>query len=134
MNTIFWWRLQVACPQPLPFEEDFISEKTAPFLEKYLKRVKSVSSEDVHRCFRSISDLTCSAWGGVWQIAGVHGGGSPIMETIAILSNYNLKQKTDIAKFLSGIDRDIDDKAEVFDKEKEDLESFKKHLDLYKKS
>ncbi len=121
-------------PATLPFEEDFINDKTAPFLEKYLKRVKSVSSEDVHRCFRSISDLTCSAWGGVWQIAGVHGGGSPIMETIAILSNYNLKQKTDIAKFLSGIANDNKDKEEVFENEKDDLASFKKHLELYKKS
>ena len=121
-------------PATLPFEEEFINEKTAPFLDKYLKRKEGVSSDDIHRCFRSISDLTCSAWGGVWQIAGVHGGGSPIMETIAILANYDLKKKTDIAKFLAGIDRNIEVKEEVFDKEKEDLELFKQHLELYKKS
>jgi len=37
------------------------------------------------------------------QIAGLHGGGSPVMETIAILGTYDLKAKKDIAKQLAGI-------------------------------
>jgi len=118
-------------PATLPFEEDFINEKTAPFLEKYLKRKKGVSPHDIHRCFRSISDLTCSAWGGVWQIAGVHGGGSPIMETIAILSNYNIDQKVDIAKYLAGIKQDDKMEDELFCGEKNDLKMFKEHLKIF---
>lgn len=121
-------------PATLPFEDDFINEKTAPFLEKYLARKKGISSQDIHRCFRSISDLTCSAWGGVWQIAGVHGGGSPIMETIAILSNYDLDQKVDIAKYLAGIKHNNKLENEVFSGEKNDLNKFKKSLKIFDSS
>jgi hypothetical protein len=37
------------------------------------------------------------------QIAGVHGGGSPIMEDIAILANYPMEEKKNIARRLAGI-------------------------------
>jgi hypothetical protein len=39
------------------------------------------------------------------QIAGLHGGGSPVMETIALLGNYDLESKKAIARRLAGIDR-----------------------------
>jgi 4-hydroxyphenylacetate 3-monooxygenase/4-hydroxybutyryl-CoA dehydratase/vinylacetyl-CoA-Delta-isomerase len=118
-------------PATLPFEDEFINETTAPLLEKYLTRKKGISAQDIHRCFRSISDLTCSGFGGVWQIAGVHGGGSPIMETIAILANYDLGEKAQIAKFLAGIDVPEKGANEVFEGELEDLERFKS-LELFR--
>lgn len=90
-------------PATLPYEEDFFSEVTGPLLNKYIVRKDGVSAENQHRCFRCVSDLNCSSFGGVWQYAGVHGGGSPIMETIAILGNYDLKLRKEIAKELSGI-------------------------------
>ena len=121
-------------PATLPFEDEFINEATAPFLNKYMARKKGVPAEDIHRTFRSISDLTCSGFGGVWQIAGVHGGGSPIMETIAILANYNLKEKSQIAKFLAGIDVVEKPDDEVFEGERENLEQFKRSLELYQKN
>lgn len=118
-------------PATLPFEEDFVNEETAPFLEKYMARKEGIPSEAIHRCFRSISDLTCSGFGGVWQIAGVHGGGSPIMETIAIMSNYDLTEKADIARYLAGIDQPEKDGNEIFKGEKEDLEKYKKSLAVF---
>jgi hypothetical protein len=39
----------------------------------------------------------------VWQIAGVHGGGSPIMESIALLGNYDLSKRKKLAKHIAGI-------------------------------
>jgi len=45
------------------------------------------------RCFRMIHDLIGSSFGAHRQIAGLHGGGSPIMEVIAILGTYDLKKK-----------------------------------------
>jgi 4-hydroxyphenylacetate 3-monooxygenase/4-hydroxybutyryl-CoA dehydratase/vinylacetyl-CoA-Delta-isomerase len=120
-------------PATLPFEDEFANEKTAPFLAKYMARKKGISSEDIHRCFRSISDLSCSGFGSVWQIAGVHGGGSPIMETIAILANYDLKQKVDIAKYLAGIEYPGKSQDEIFRDEKKDLERFREHLNIYNK-
>jgi aromatic ring hydroxylase len=118
-------------PATLPFEDEFIGEDTAPFLDKYMARKKGVKSEDIHRCFRSIGDLCGSSFGTVWQMAGVHGGGSPIMETISILANYDLKQKAEIAKFLAGIDQERADPSEIFPGEKKDLAQFQSRLKIY---
>ncbi len=120
-------------PATLPFEDEFANEKTAPFLEKYIARKKGISAEAIHRCFRSISDLSCSGFGSVWQIAGVHGGGSPIMETIAILANYDLNQRVEIAKFLAGIQYPEKPPEEIYRGEKKDLERFREHLNIYAK-
>jgi hypothetical protein len=38
--------------------------------------------------------------------AGLYGGGSPIMEVIDILGNYDLKQRKEIAKYLAGIEQE----------------------------
>ncbi len=40
------------------------------------------------------------------QYAGVHGGGSPVMEKIGIRSQYDLESKKDIVKHLAGIKDD----------------------------
>lgn len=91
-------------PATLPPEEDFINEKTKAYMEKYIMRNPDVSAEDQHRLFRFISDYSCSSMGGVYQYAGVHGGGSPIMEKIGIRSFYDLNSKKDIVKKLAGIE------------------------------
>ena len=57
----------------------------------------------MHRLQRTISDYLASGWAGVWQVAGVHGGGSPIMETLAILNNYDFEERKRIVKRLAGI-------------------------------
>jgi len=36
-------------------------------------------------------------------VAGVHGGGSPVMEEIAIWRSYDFEEKKKIAKYLTGI-------------------------------
>ncbi len=90
-------------PATLPYEDDFFNEETKSLLNKYMIRNEKITAENQHRCFRAIGDLNCSSFGGVWQYAGVHGGGSPIMETIAILGNYDLDLRKEIAKKLAGI-------------------------------
>lgn len=90
-------------PSTLPPEEDWYNEKTRGYLEKYIKRKSGVSAENQHRLFRFISDYSCSNWAGLWQYAGVHGGGSPIMEKIGIRGTYDLKSKINIVKKLAGI-------------------------------
>lgn len=87
----------------LPLEGDFLSEETGPLLAKYIMRNPQVTAEDQHRCFRLISDVICSSMAGVTQIAGLHGGGSPVMETITLLNNYDMEAKKRIAKHLAGI-------------------------------
>jgi len=88
----------------LPLEGDFSSEQTAEVLAKYIMRNPDISPEKQHRCFRLISDIVCSAHGGLSQVAGLHGGGSPIMEKIAITGLYDLESRKQIAKYLAGIE------------------------------
>ena len=87
----------------LPYEKDFISKETGPFLQKYIRRNPAISSEQILRCFRLIENMLISDAAGVIQVAGLHGGGSPQMETITMMSRYDLEPLKDIAKYLAGI-------------------------------
>lgn len=90
-------------PVTMPFEEDFYTEEIGPLLNKYIMRNPKVSAENMHRLQRTLSDYLASSWAGVWQVADVHGGGSPAMETIAIMNNYDFQERKDIVKRLAGI-------------------------------
>ncbi|MFZ5643124.1 MAG: 4-hydroxyphenylacetate 3-hydroxylase family protein [Bacillota bacterium] len=90
-------------PATLPPEGDFLNPVTKDFLNKYIMRNPAISAESQQRCFRLCSDMLCSAHAGVMQVAGIHGGGSPIMEKIAITGMYDFKAKKKIAKRLAGI-------------------------------
>jgi 4-hydroxyphenylacetate 3-monooxygenase/4-hydroxybutyryl-CoA dehydratase/vinylacetyl-CoA-Delta-isomerase len=92
-------------PATLPTEEDFVSPETSHYLEKYIARKEDVSIGDIHLCFRFLSDLLCSSLSGVSAVAGVHGGGSPIMEEITIAATYDFEEKKKIAKYLAGIEK-----------------------------
>ena len=72
-------------------------------LEKYMMRNPDVAVENQHRAFRWVQDIACSDYAGVQQYAGVHGGGSPRMEQIAILGSYDIEKTKNIAKRLAGI-------------------------------
>jgi aromatic ring hydroxylase len=91
-------------PVTMPFEEDYYDPKTGPWIHKYTMRNPKVSAENMHRLQRTISDYLASSWAGVWQVAGVHGGGSPAMETVAILNNYDFDERKRIVKRLAGIE------------------------------
>ena len=90
-------------PATLPPEGDFYHEQIGPLMEKYIMRNPEISAENQHRCFRALSDAISSGHASLAQIAGLHGGGSPVMEAIAILGTYDLKAKKNIAKYLAGI-------------------------------
>ena len=94
-------------PATMPLEEEFFAEKTAELANKYLKRNPKISSENIHRCFRGIQNLAVSDYGACYQVAGVHGGGSPAMESIAMMSRYDLEALKGIAKYLFGIEKDM---------------------------
>lgn len=90
-------------PAALPFAEDFLNSEIGPYIKKYIKRRSDVPAENVYRCLFGISNILCSSLGGVMAVAGVHGGGSPVMEDIAIWRSYDFEEKKKIAKYLSGI-------------------------------
>jgi aromatic ring hydroxylase len=91
-------------PATLPYSDEFVSDEVGELVKKYIMRADGVSPEDVYKCFAWISDFSCSSMAGVLQYAGVHGGGSPIMEDIAILGTYDMQEKKNIAKNLAGIE------------------------------
>lgn len=88
----------------LPYEEDFVEPRVGPLLKKYIGRKAGISSENVERCFRLVENLISSSPGAASQISGIHGGGSPIMEKIALMAQYDISEKKELAKYLAGIE------------------------------
>ncbi len=92
----------------LPFEEDFCGEDTVVDLDKYIVRNPNLSSEESHRIWRFVENVAASPMAHWYAIAGVHGGGSPVMETIALNAEYDYGTKKDIARYLAGINDHLD--------------------------
>jgi len=87
----------------LPPEEDFYDEKTGPYLHKYIMRNPDVPAEHQHRAFRLFQDMMASAWGGHKLVDYLHGGGSPVIEKVAIYRDHNIEHSKNIVKKLGGI-------------------------------
>ena len=89
----------------LPDAKQYNSPEIGKFVKKYIARKEGVDPDKLWRAFALAQDYLCGEYSSVtFQVAGVHGGGSPIMEDIAIMGNYNLNEKIDIAKHLAGIE------------------------------
>jgi len=69
--------------------------------------------EDAHRCWRLVENIAASAMANWYQIAGVHGGGSPIMETITLNLETDYESKKNIAKYLAGINKELNQSKEL---------------------
>lgn len=67
-------------------------------------RKSDIPAEKINRAYRLIENLIASAPGAASQISGIHGGGSPIMEKIAIRAFYDIEEKKKIARYLAGIE------------------------------
>jgi aromatic ring hydroxylase len=93
-------------PSTLPYEADIASEELKPFMEKYLKRNTKIPIEEQIKFWMFFSDMTVSGLSGTLNYGGYHGGGSPIMEQIAITSQYDINSRKEIVKKLAGIDLD----------------------------
>nr|MDO8081764.1 4-hydroxyphenylacetate 3-hydroxylase N-terminal domain-containing protein [Candidatus Freyarchaeota archaeon] len=91
----------------LPLEGDFYNEETGELANKYIMRNPNVSAENVHRLFRMIEGAIGSEIAGLGQVAGLHGGGSPQMETITMMARYDLEKLKSIAKYLAGIEKEL---------------------------
>ncbi len=91
-------------PATLPMEDEFFAAETKEFMEKYIMRKDGVSADKQHRVYRAISDMLCSSFAGVAQVGGLHGGGSPIMEKIAIRNTYDIDAKKKMFQKHCGIE------------------------------
>jgi 4-hydroxybutyryl-CoA dehydratase/vinylacetyl-CoA-Delta-isomerase len=91
-------------PATFPFEGDLTNEELKPFWEKYLKRNPDIPVEEQIKFWLFFGDMTVSSLGSALNYGGMHGGGSPIMEQIAITSQYDINSSKDIVKKLAGMD------------------------------
>jgi aromatic ring hydroxylase len=90
-------------PATFPYEGDFMNPETKDLLYKYITRNPDVHPEDAAQLWRYVGDLLCSATGGIHLLGSYHGGGSPIMEAIAITTQYDIESRKKMVKKLAGI-------------------------------
>ncbi len=93
-------------PATLPLSKEYNSPIVGDFVRKYTKRRAAVSEENHYRAYHLASDILTGEVGSALLVGGVHGGGSPIMEDIAIMSTYDVKSKKKLARYLAGIKED----------------------------
>ena len=86
-----------------PHEKDFMNPETGDLLLKYTKRNPNISAEDQAQFWRYLGDKLCSATGGIRNIGAYHGGGSPIMEQIAITTQYDIESRKKLVKYIAGM-------------------------------
>lgn len=86
-----------------PHERDFVNPETRDLLLKYTARNKDVPVEDQAQFWRYLGDVLCSASGGIHNIGSYHGGGSPIMEQIAITSQYDIEARKRLVRHIAGM-------------------------------
>ena len=87
----------------LPTEESFFDPETAELCNKYIIRNPDYSAEETHRVMRMMENKLCDPFEGANAVAGVHGGGSPLMETITLMGRYDTESLKSIAKYLAGL-------------------------------
>jgi len=88
-----------------PSEKDLRHEKIGPYIEKYLKGVDGVSTEDRLRILRLIENLTLGTAAVGYRTESMHGAGSPQAQRIMIARQGNLEHKKELAKEIAGIEK-----------------------------
>lgn len=86
-----------------PHEKDFVNPETGDLLMKYTKRNPNMPVEDQAQLWRYLGDRLCSAYGGISNFGAYHGGGSPIMEQIAITTQYDIESRKKLVKYIAGM-------------------------------
>jgi aromatic ring hydroxylase len=90
-------------PATFPYEADFANPETGELLMKYTRRNPDMPVEDQAQFWRYMGDILCSATGGIVNVGNFHGGGSPIMEQIAITSQYDIEDRKQMVRRIAGM-------------------------------
>jgi len=93
----------------LPFHEDFKQGDNVEQLKKFIVRNPNLSPEISLKIWKLVENVGASAMSDWYKVAGVHGGGSPIMESIALGIDYDYNDKKELARYLAGINEELDD-------------------------
>ncbi len=96
-------------PATFPHEKDFLNPELKDYLNKYITRNPKIAPHNAAQFWRYVGDMLCSASGGIMQVGGYHGGGSPVMEQIAITTQYDIEARKKMVKAIAGIDDKLND-------------------------
>ena len=91
--------LMVTCPS----ETDLRDPKLGPYVEKYLKGVNSVPTEDRMKILRLIENLSLGTAAVGYRTESMHGAGSPQAQRIMITRQGDVEGKKKLAKDIVGI-------------------------------
>jgi 4-hydroxybutyryl-CoA dehydratase/vinylacetyl-CoA-Delta-isomerase len=87
----------------MPSETDFRDEKVGPYMDKYLRGVNSISTENRMRILRLIENFTLGTAAVGYRTESMHGAGSPQAQRIMIARQGNLGAKKKLAKIIAKI-------------------------------
>jgi 4-hydroxybutyryl-CoA dehydratase/vinylacetyl-CoA-Delta-isomerase len=87
----------------LPSEKDLRSERTGPYVRKYLKGVASVPTEHRMRILRLIENITLGTGAVAYRTESMHGAGPPQAQRIMIRRQADLEAKKSLAREIAGI-------------------------------
>lgn len=90
----------------MPSEADFRSKEVGHYVEKYLRGVDSVPTEDRMRILRLIENMTLGTAAVGYRTESLHGAGSPQAQRIMIARQGNLEAKKELAKNIARIRSD----------------------------
>ena len=86
-----------------PSEADFRDPVVGPYVEKYLRGVQGVSTENRIRVLRLIENLCLGTAAVGYRTESLHGAGSPQAQRIMIARQGNLPRKKELAKKIAKI-------------------------------
>jgi len=84
----------------IPSEKDLRNPEIGPFVDKYLRGVADIPTEDRLRMFRLIEKLAFETRD---IVSNIHGGGSPEAHRMTLLRDTDLEPKKKLAKRLAGL-------------------------------
>ncbi|MGI6160432.1 MAG: 4-hydroxyphenylacetate 3-hydroxylase family protein [Christensenellales bacterium] len=87
----------------MPSEKDYRNEELKPYIDKYLKGVDSVSTENRMRILRLIENITLGTAAVGYRTESLHGAGSPQAQRIMISRQGNIEGKKKMAKDIARI-------------------------------
>ncbi len=88
----------------MPSEKDLKNTKVGSYVDKYLKGVGNVSTENRMRVLRLIENLTLGTAAVGYRTESMHGAGSPQAQRIMIARQGNIEQKKGFAKVIAKVD------------------------------
>lgn len=87
----------------MPSEKDYRNPQLHAYIEKYLRGVADVATEDRMRILRLIESMTSGAGAVAYRTESMHGAGSPEAQVIVIGRQSDMTRKKELAKTLAGV-------------------------------